>query len=85
MEKEITIDASGRVVIPKEVRRRHHLLGGSRLILSDDDEKLTLTPRRESGGTVKKHGILVFKGRLDPGLLDHRVDREDRLSRLAGL
>ncbi len=85
MEKEITIDASGRVVIPKDVRRRHHLSGGSRLLLSDDSEKLVLVPRREVGGTVEKHGLLVFQGRLEPDLPDHRDDREDRLARLMGV
>jgi AbrB family looped-hinge helix DNA binding protein len=84
MEREITIDASGRVVIPKDVRRRHHLSGGSRLILTDDEEKLILIPRRQAGGTVEKSGLLVFQGRLEPDFPDHRDDREDRIASLMG-
>jgi AbrB family looped-hinge helix DNA binding protein len=84
MEKEITIDASGRVVIPKEARRRLRLTGGSRIIVTVDDDKLTLTPRRDLGGSVEKHGLLVFQGRLDADFPDHRDDRASRLDRLAG-
>lgn len=85
MEREITIDSAGRIVIPKEIRRRLHLPGGARLVLTEDEERLVLTPRREIGGTVEKHGILVFQGRLSEGFGDHRVDREDRLAHLAAL
>jgi AbrB family looped-hinge helix DNA binding protein len=85
MEKEITIDASGRLVIPKEARSRHRLSGGSRLILTVDDEKITLVPRRAVGVVREKNGLLVIQGRLGPELLDHRDDRDDRLDRLSCL
>lgn len=84
MRKEVTIDASGRVVIPKELRRRLGLTGGSRVIVTVDDDKLTLTPRRDLGGPVEKRGLLVFQGRLDEDFPDHRDDRAARLDRLAG-
>ncbi|MCP4897835.1 MAG: AbrB/MazE/SpoVT family DNA-binding domain-containing protein [bacterium] len=85
MEWEITIDASGRVVIPKEVRRRHHLSGSSRLILVETDERLVLIPRRKRGTTVEKAGMLVFQGRLDSEFPDHRALREERARHLMGL
>ena len=85
MEREITIDGSGRVVIPRDVRQRHHLVAGSRLILVDDDERLVLIPRQQLPTTSEKAGLLVFQGQLMQELPDHRAVRDERLSRLAGL
>jgi AbrB family looped-hinge helix DNA binding protein len=82
VRKEITIDASGRVVIPKEARRRLGLTRGSRIIVTVDDDKLTLTPRRDLGGPVARHGLLVFQGRLNTDFLDHRDGRAVRFDRL---
>jgi AbrB family looped-hinge helix DNA binding protein len=85
MEREITIDGSGRIVIPREVRLRHHLTPGSRLTLVDHDERLVLIPRQGQTTTLEKAGLLVFQGRLASEFPDHRVVRDERLSRLAGL
>ena len=84
MRKEVTIDAFGRVVIPKEARRRLGLTRGSRVVVDLDDDKLTLTPRRDLGGPVDKHGLLVFQGRLDAEFPDHPDDRAVRAGRVAG-
>lgn len=85
MAREITIDSSGRVVIPMDVRQRHHLSAGSRLILVDDEERLVLIPRQGQTTTLEKAGLLVFQGQLAPGFPDHRAVRDERLSSLAGL
>ena len=84
MEREITIDASGRLVIPKDVRQRHRLAAGARLTLVDDEERLILIPRQQTGSTIEKAGLLVFQGRLEGATPDHRAMRDERLARLAG-
>ena len=85
MEREITIDGSGRIVIPRDLRLRHRLIAGSRLILVEDDDRLVLIPRQQLPTTVEKDGLLVFQGQLSEAFADHRAVRDDRLSRLARL
>jgi len=85
MEKEITIDPSGRLVIPKEVRRRHRLTAGSRLILVEDGDRIVLVPRQAEPSTVETGGLLVFTGRLNGDVPDHRELRESRSARQAGV
>lgn len=84
MPWEITIDASGRLVIPKEVRLRHHLSAGQRLELSEEEDRLVLIPRHRQTATKEKAGLVVFRGRLPERFPDHRVLRDERLDGLAG-
>ncbi len=85
MEHQITIDASGRLVIPKALRRRFHLSGGSSLILREEDDHLVLIPRHLLSLVHEKAGLLIFGGRLDEAFPDHRSLREERLDRLSML
>lgn len=84
MIREITIDAAGRIVIPKDVRRRHHLSRGTRLLLEEEEGQLVLTPVRDPPLFTNEDGLLVFRGRLTGEVLDHRELREDRMDHLAG-
>lgn len=84
MPREITIDASGRVVIPKIVRSRHRLSAGTRLTLVEEDDRLILIPRPAHTATAERGGLLVFRGRLSGEVPDHRALREERLDRLGG-
>jgi AbrB family looped-hinge helix DNA binding protein len=84
MEREITIDPSGRLVIPKEIRQRHRLTGGSRLIVVEDGDRIVLVPRQAQQSTVEVGGLLVFTGRLGGDVPDHRRLREERIARKAG-
>lgn len=79
----ITIDRSGRLVIPKDVRDRHQLRAGSRLQLLEDEERLILVPLQAKAATKEVSGLLVFKGVLTDAVPDHRDLRELRLSRLS--
>jgi AbrB family looped-hinge helix DNA binding protein len=78
MEQEITIDASGRVVIPKEVRERHRLAAGTRLRLGEEGDRIVLSPVQEDAVAVERGGLLVFQGRLVGEVPDHRQLRELR-------
>lgn len=84
MAREITIDASGRLVIPKEVRSRHHLGPGARLLLEDEGDRLVLKAAPDAPLVAEKNGLLIFSGRLKGEIPDHRDLREERLDRLSG-
>ncbi len=84
MALEITIDASGRLVIPKRVRNRLRLGAGSRLKLLEQEDRIVLVPAHDEPATVEERGLLVFRGRLTGPLPDHRDLREERLGRLSG-
>jgi AbrB family looped-hinge helix DNA binding protein len=75
MSDEVTIDASGRLVIPKAVRRRHDLAAGTRLLLIEDDDRLILVPLREAVAEWW-NGLLIFRGRLVGPVPDHRLLRD---------
>ena len=85
MAREITIDASGRLVIPKDVRERHHLSPGSRLRLDEEGDRLVLVASPDAPITVEESGLIVFRGRLTGAIPDHRELRDERLDRMAGL
>lgn len=82
MDREITIDASGRLVIPKDVRTRHRLSPGTRLRLEEEGDRLVLQPTPDSPLVEEEAGLLVFQGRLMGEVPDHRDLRDERLERL---
>ena len=75
MAEEITIDASGRLVIPKPIRDRHRLTAGTQLALVEEDDRLVLLPRHGDTMAEERDGILVFRGRLTGAVPDHRALR----------
>lgn len=81
MAEEITIDGSGRLVIPKDVRARHRLTAGARLILVEEEDRLVLVPQASEPSTVERAGLLVFRGTLAGEVPDHRELRNERLDR----
>jgi AbrB family looped-hinge helix DNA binding protein len=54
-----TIDAGGRVVVPKEVRERLGLRPGSRIVLSEVDGRLEISPATTPVRLVDDEGALV--------------------------
>lgn len=82
MAREITIDTSGRLVIPKDVRARHRLSPGTRLWLEEEGDRLVLVPASDAPLTVEESGLLVFRGRLTGEIPDHRELRLKRLDHL---
>ncbi len=69
-------------MIPKAVRKRHRLVAGSRLRLEEEEDRLILVPEHGEAEAVEKGGLLVFRGRLEGAIPDHRVLREERLDGL---
>ena len=91
----VTIDESGRVFIPKEIRDRLGVEPGAVLSLDlreGGDGAPTLEvrpePKQEGGGLVYRDGFLVHTGKLtgDPDVAEIlRRQREERARKHAGL
>lgn len=60
MDATVTIDAAGRVVIPKAVRDALRLSPGDALSLESDGESVTLRSARRGSQLRKERGIWVF-------------------------
>ncbi len=67
---EAILDRSGRIVIPKSVRKRLGLEPGDALTMEEDGGKLTLTPAREGEATALEGTVLVHQGRVTGDLED---------------
>ena len=90
MATTITIDASGRLVLPRPVRDRLHLMAGSRLDLEIESGSVRLTPVPDDGIRLVRSGKrLVISGTppLAPGDVARAIaaDREDRSIKLGTL
>lgn len=84
MARVITIDPSGRLVVPKDLRDRLQLRPGSKLAVRTEGNALVLEPLHEDAALREVGGLLVV---AEPGAgpwPDHRELREERLSSLAG-
>jgi len=83
MEEIITIDASGRLVVPKAMRARLALREGSRLLVREEDgRRLVLEPVSEEAPLAEVDGLLVIRGRLTGEIPDHRQQRAQRIRSL---
>ena len=86
----ITIDAAGRVVVPKRFREQLNLLAGTELEIDVDGECLQLRKVETAPALVTKKGILVHHGdgraavdivefiRSERDLRSQRIVREGR-------
>lgn len=80
MEQSVTIDAAGRLVVPKAVRDRLRLTAGTRLFVTTEDGRLVLSPERREPRLVERDGFLVLDlGLESPADVDPRRVRDDRL------
>jgi AbrB family looped-hinge helix DNA binding protein len=89
MNATVTIDSSGRLVIPRNIRNQLHLITGSRLNLEVKGDGVFLAPLpSENARLVKRAGRLVIES-SEP-MNDDTVrkailsDREDRMNKLSG-
>lgn len=81
MGAAITIDAVGRLVIPKSLRDRLGLTAGTTLLVTEDDGRLVLSPEHEEPTLVERDGFLIVHvgGAVDPALDDGSDARNERL------
>jgi AbrB family looped-hinge helix DNA binding protein len=84
----ITIDAAGRVVIPKAVRDTLRLEAGDVLEVQADAERITLRPRRQEAPLVQERGIWIYRAGGNPqtGSIPDWIDavRDERSREAAG-
>lgn len=62
MADTVTLDSTGRVVIPKGMREELHLESGDKLTVESDGRGVTLRPVRPESRMRKKNGVWVFQG-----------------------
>ena len=77
MSTRLTIDAAGRVVIPKPLRDELDLAPGDTLELETAGESLTLRPTRGTAPLAREKGVWVFRTGhpLSSSLTDDILDR----------
>ncbi len=61
MNAELTIDGSGRVVLPKALRDKLALGPGDALALETTGDQITLRPVRPVAPLTKEQGVWVFR------------------------
>lgn len=90
----VTIDKSGRVLIPKQLRDRLGFAPGTELVLNvhdtgDGAPALEIRAVRDEPLLAREGNLLVYTGTLEPGaenVLDFiKAQRDKRTRRLAGL
>lgn len=84
---EITIDKTGRIVLPKQIRDRFRLRAGARLELKEAPEGFILRPVENAPSMIQENGLWVHTGTLPrefswDALLDDM--REERIKDLTG-
>lgn len=60
MNAKLTIDRSGRIVVPKRIRDELQLEAGSKLDAETSGDSTTLRPVRRKGRMVKERGFWVI-------------------------
>ncbi len=88
MNAKITLDKTGRIVLPKPLRDEMELLPGDTLELESSEEEITLRPVRGTASLRKKGGIWVYGSgeRLTDSMVQNTVaqvrrEREQQLVR----
>jgi AbrB family looped-hinge helix DNA binding protein len=61
MRASVTLDRTGRVVLPKSLREELHLAPGDTLDLTVQGEAVMLRPRRSASPLQKERGVWVLR------------------------
>lgn len=78
MEEIATIDAAGRLVVPKAMRERLGLSQGTRVRLREGANHIVIEPMLDESVVVDVDGLPVVRGRLVGDAVDHRTLRDQR-------
>jgi len=87
MASELTIDAAGRVTLPKALRQQLQLEPGDTLRLETEGDQITLQPVRAAAPIRKEDGIWVYRSGQNAAVsLRKLIDeaREERELRALG-
>ena len=88
MASELTIDAAGRVTLPKSLRQQLQLEPGDILRLASDGDQITLQPVRAAAPIRKEDGIWVYRSGQSATISIRKLieeSREERDLRALGL
>lgn len=85
----ISMDASGRLVLPKALREQLNLKAGARLTAEIVGGRIELTPEADDGDfeIAEKNGLPVVRsrsGKKFDAVAAIKADREDRIRHLQG-
>jgi len=85
MTIRLTLDRSGRIVIPKVLREEMNLGPGDTLLLESEGAEITLRPFRQEALLKKEKGVWVYQGSAADLLIPEFIDaqRQERLQQLA--
>ena len=84
---KVTIDAAGRIVVPKSLRDRYRLHEGSTLEIEASTSSFVLRPLTQNPAIVLRDGLLVYVGEVPRSVRQDKLVedlREDRLDEIAG-
>lgn len=88
MASELTIDAAGRVTLPKALRQQLQLEPGDTLRLETEGDQITLQPVRAAAPIRKEDGIWVYRSGQNAAVSIRKLideAREERDLRALGL
>jgi AbrB family looped-hinge helix DNA binding protein len=83
----LTVDRSGRLLLPRPVRERLGLKPGMELEASEIPEGLILRPAKAAPSMIRREGFWVHQGKLADDASFARCvadDREERMRRAGG-
>jgi AbrB family looped-hinge helix DNA binding protein len=80
MEEVATIDAAGRLVVPKAMRDRLGLTRGTRVLLREEGHQIVVEPLLEESVLAEVDGMPLIRGRLAGEVPDHRALRDARIA-----
>jgi AbrB family looped-hinge helix DNA binding protein len=82
---KLTIDKSGRIVVPKPLRERLGLKPGTELEVLEQPDGVFLRKVEEQPALVKIDGLWVHRGTAQPGANWDRVIQEVREERIESI
>jgi len=94
IEKQVSLDKAGRLVVPKPIREALQLRVGEPLTIEQRDDEIVLRRGEPGGeavgrGLIEENGLLVYDSVVDIGDGDIvqwiNDDRERRIKYIAGI